>query len=59
MSPDEMERLIGSMGGRCATPRTTLYAAADPNLIARARKAAPLTQVIQTAPRKMLSQIDA
>ncbi len=58
MSPDEMEGLIASLGGRYATPRTTLYAVANPNLIARARTAAPLTQVIQTAPRKMRSKID-
>ncbi len=59
MSPDEMEALIASLGGRHAAPRTTLYAAANPKLIARARRAAPLTQVIQTAPRKMRSTIDA
>ncbi len=52
MSPHEMEELIGSLGGRRAAPRTTLYAAADPKLIARACSAAPLTPVIQTAPRK-------
>jgi FO synthase len=51
LPPDAMEALIGAVG-RVASPRTTLYAEADPAMIERARTAAPLTDVIQTPPRK-------
>ena len=49
--PAAMDRLIASVG-RTARPRTTLYAAADPTMIARAHAAAPLEPVVLTPPRK-------
>ena len=49
--PDAMEALIESVG-RVAAPRTTLYAPADPDKIARARAAAPLAPIIQTPPAR-------
>lgn len=55
--PDAMEALIEAIG-RCATPRTTLYAAADPALIERARAAAPLTPVVQTPPKKVRRNLE-
>ncbi len=51
MPVDEMEALIRSLG-RIPRARTTLYADADPAKIQRARHAAPLTEIIQTPPRK-------
>lgn len=50
--PAEMEALIRSLG-RTPAPRTTLYAAADPERIARAHAAAPLTPMILTPPVKL------
>ena len=49
--PDAMEALIESLG-RVARPRTTLYGDADPAMVMRARSAAPLEPVVQTAPKK-------
>jgi hypothetical protein len=46
-----MEALIAE-AGRVAAPRTTLYAPADPDRLARAHAAAPLSPVIQTPPAK-------
>jgi FO synthase len=49
--PAEMEALIRSLG-RVPAPRTTLYSTADPERIARAHDAAPLTPMRFTPPVK-------
>jgi FO synthase len=49
--PEEMEALIRSLR-RVPSPRTTLYSAADPERIARAHGAAPLTPMRFTSPVK-------
>lgn len=51
LSPAGMEALIRA-AGRKPRPRTTLYGDADPERLDRARRAAPLTPMIQTPPRK-------
>jgi FO synthase len=51
LPPADMEALIRSLG-RIPTPRTTLYAAADPELMARAHGAAPLSPMRFTPPVK-------
>lgn len=55
--PAEMEALIRSLG-RIPTPRTTLYAAADPERIARAHTAAPLTPMRFTPPVKVAKRAE-
>jgi FO synthase len=55
--PEAMEALI-AQAGRVAAPRTTLYAPADPDKMARARAAAPLTPVIQTPPVKARKSLE-
>jgi FO synthase len=47
----DMEALIGAIG-RSPRARNTLYGDADPSNIARARCAAPLSEIVQTPPRK-------
>ncbi len=51
-APPELEAFIRSLG-RAPSPRTTLYTPADPALIARAHRAAPLTPMVQTPPVKI------
>jgi FO synthase len=51
-SPAKMEALIRSLG-RVPAPRTTLYAAADPEAITRAYSAAPLTPMQFNPPVKV------
>ncbi|MFT3966678.1 MAG: 5-amino-6-(D-ribitylamino)uracil--L-tyrosine 4-hydroxyphenyl transferase CofH [Sphingobium sp.] len=55
--PAAMEALVEAIG-RQARPRTTLYAAADPVLLGRARDAVPLEPVIQTPPRKVRKNLE-
>jgi FO synthase len=56
-SPAQMEAMIEAIGRR-ATPRTTLYGAADPTCISLARVAAPLEPVIQTPPKKVRKNVE-
>jgi FO synthase len=51
LPPAEMDALIRSLG-RTPAPRTTLYAQADPERIARAHRAAPLEAIVLTPPIK-------
>lgn len=55
--PHAMESLAHDIG-RKPVPRTTLYGAADPAMMMRARQAAPLDPVIQTPPRKVRSKLE-
>jgi len=57
LTPDELEALIRA-AGRVPQPRTTLYAAADPDLLARARGAAPLKPVVQAPPVKRRGNVE-
>jgi FO synthase len=55
--PHAMETLVYEIG-RIAAPRTTLYAAADPAKMMRARQAAPLEPVIQTPPKRVRTTLE-
>ncbi|HEX7819935.1 MAG TPA: 5-amino-6-(D-ribitylamino)uracil--L-tyrosine 4-hydroxyphenyl transferase CofH [Sphingobium sp.] len=55
--PHLMETLIHAIG-RTPAPRTTLYGAADPQKMMRARQAAPLDPVIQTPPKKVRKTLE-